>query len=403
MKLLIVAMPESVHTARWILQLLDQGWTIYLFPSNFYLEPHPLLRERIDRRYAWARYFGARLRPGKIHLCGVFDFGLRLPKTRRRLGNLLIHFIVQFVPHFHQRHLNSVIRRFRPDLVHSLEFQLAGAICLDAKRTLKKFPRWIATNWGSDIFLFGKLPWSKPKVLEILKECDVYSCECERDVTLARELGFKGQVWPVLPNTGGFDFEVIERIRNAHRLRPRNIIALKGYNGWSGRAVFIVEAFKRNASLLKDYKIVCFSWNEDTRIALELARQQVGLDYELIPHESNHSDILHILAQSVLYIGGGISDGISTSCLEAMAMGAFPLQAASACCSEWFQEGVSGLKFNPENIDQTAEVLQRVLRDREFRDRARDINDMIVRDRLERNTLRKAVIDCYRASLDAAH
>jgi hypothetical protein len=33
MKLLIVAMSESIHTARWLSQLSDQGWDIHLFPS----------------------------------------------------------------------------------------------------------------------------------------------------------------------------------------------------------------------------------------------------------------------------------------------------------------------------------------------------------------------------------
>ena len=42
MKILIVAMPESIHTARWINQIRDQGWDIRLFPSvdTDYIHPN---------------------------------------------------------------------------------------------------------------------------------------------------------------------------------------------------------------------------------------------------------------------------------------------------------------------------------------------------------------------------
>ena len=33
LKILFVAMVESVHTARWINQIADQGWDIHLFPA----------------------------------------------------------------------------------------------------------------------------------------------------------------------------------------------------------------------------------------------------------------------------------------------------------------------------------------------------------------------------------
>ena len=33
MKILFVAMSDSVHTARWIEQISDQGWDLHLFPT----------------------------------------------------------------------------------------------------------------------------------------------------------------------------------------------------------------------------------------------------------------------------------------------------------------------------------------------------------------------------------
>jgi hypothetical protein len=36
---------------------------------------------------------------------------------------------------------------------------------------------------------------------------EYYFCQCQRDVYLARTYGFKGEVFPVFPNDGGFDLE----------------------------------------------------------------------------------------------------------------------------------------------------------------------------------------------------
>ena len=41
MKLLIVAMANSIHTVRWISLIVDQGYDIYLFPINSFTSVHP--------------------------------------------------------------------------------------------------------------------------------------------------------------------------------------------------------------------------------------------------------------------------------------------------------------------------------------------------------------------------
>ncbi|MBC8389929.1 MAG: hypothetical protein H8E13_18030 [Actinobacteria bacterium] len=41
MRILIVAMAGSIHTARWIRQINDQGWDIHLFPTDSFTAVHP--------------------------------------------------------------------------------------------------------------------------------------------------------------------------------------------------------------------------------------------------------------------------------------------------------------------------------------------------------------------------
>jgi Glycosyl transferase 4-like len=40
-RILFVALGESIHVARWIKQLQGQGWDIHLFPSSAYDGIHP--------------------------------------------------------------------------------------------------------------------------------------------------------------------------------------------------------------------------------------------------------------------------------------------------------------------------------------------------------------------------
>jgi len=93
---------------------------------------------------------------------------------------------------------------------------------------------------------------------------------------------------------------------------------------------------------LTGYQIVVYSAN---RSVLKLAKQvskQTGLEIKAFGKGAmSHKQVLEMFAKSKIYVGLSESDGISTSMLEAMAMGAIPVQTSTACCDEWF--GDSGV------------------------------------------------------------
>jgi hypothetical protein len=237
--------------------------------------------------------------------------------------------------------LKAAIRSFQPSIVHSLELQNAGYVTLRALSAGKpKGLKLLVTNWRSDIFWFQRFPKHKVKLQKLMKLADVYSAECERDVVLARNLGFTGHAMPVIPNAGGFseaDFAI-------PRLAPseRKTIALKGYHGWVGRAKVSLEAVREMSEELRGYKIIVYSAN---RSVLKLAKQvskETGLEIKAFGKGTmSHKQVLEMFARSKIYVGLSESDGISTSMLEAMAMGAIPVQTSTACCDEWF--GDSGV------------------------------------------------------------
>jgi hypothetical protein len=295
--------------------------------------------------------------------------------------------------------LARVIRKVKPDLIHALEFQHSAYLTIGAKKLLlSPFPRWIATNWGSDIYLYGRLAAHTARIQEVLANCDFYSAECQRDVDLALQMGFRGKVLPVLPNGGGYDLEKAITLRQKGPTSKRNVIALKGYQTWAGRALFGLYALRLCADQLSGYEVVVFSAGEDVRIAAELFANETGTKVTIVP-QTSHEEILKIHGRARISIGLSIGDAISTSLLEAMIMGSFPIQSGTACANEWIVDGKSGFIVPPEDPDRIAEALRKALNDDFLVNSAADINEQTARRRLDRSSIKQQVVRIYQEIL----
>jgi glycosyltransferase involved in cell wall biosynthesis len=393
MRILFVAMANSIHTVRWISQLNGQGWDIHLFPVED-RGIHPDLRHLTVHDAMYGRPAG--LDPSVRVVDDYWPFlknGWPLPRGKSRARRLLR----RWVPSWKDRawRLAQTIRKLQPDIVHSLEFQHAGYLTLDAREHLGgRFPTWIATNWGSDIYLFGRLSEHVEKIRAVLSACDYYACECHRDVELARAFGFEGEVLPILPNTGGFDIERMRQFRQPGPTSARCLIVLKGYQGWAGRALVGLRAIELSADVLKGYRVAVYLAGRDVRIAAQLVSQSTGILIELVPY-SPHEDILRLHGQARISIGLSISDAVSTSLLETMAMGSFPIQSNTSCADEWIRDGETGLLVHPEDPEAIAAAIRRAVTDDALVDRAADINARVAAERLDQSVIQPQVIAMY--------
>ena len=331
-RILVICMFDSIHSARWLSQFQDQDIEFLLFPSSPHRRIHKNLKSLVAGNSA-ASY--------KLFPLSRF-FGLPLWIADKFVDNW-----------FRSSLVKRAIRTFKPDFVHAMELQNAGYIAAKAM-TSKSDSKLIATNWGSDIFWFQQFPKHRQKLAQLLKIADYYSCECNRDVALAKSLGFKGHVMPVIPNAGGFSREVLDQ--KVPLLQDRRVIAIKGYHGWVGRAKVALEAVEAIAGDLKSYRLVVYSANRGTiRLANQIARR-AGLDITVFGKgKLSHNQVLELFASAKIYVGLSLSDGISTSLLESMAMGAIPVQTATACCDEWFTD--SGVKVAEITVPKVQEAI----------------------------------------------
>ncbi len=388
LKLLIVAMSDSVHTARWISQISDQGWDIHLFPSVDIDNVHSEMRN-ITVHYS---VYGKRQRTdaaNNIVKRGIYvgyEFAAYIIK--KLLGSL--------IPWNREKQLARIIRKIKPDIIHSMEIQHAGYLTAAVKKVFHgNFPPWIMTNWGSDIYLFGRLSQHETRIREVLSLCDYYSCECNRDVDLAFTYGFKGTVLPVFPNSGGFDLNSISILRQTGPVSARRKIMLKGYQNWAGRALVGLRALERCEDLLNGFEIIIYSASPDVVVAAELFNKSSGITVTCIPKNTAHLDILRLHGQARISIGLSMGDAISTSFLEALIMGSFPIQSSTSCADEWIEDGRTGVLVPPEDPEVIEKAIRRALTDDDLVNSASAANYALAAKRLDRNVIRHKMIDFY--------
>ncbi len=391
MRILFVAFHNSIHTCRWINQLKGQGWDVHLFPSAGG-DTHVGLEEVTVHELLYQRPAGLSTTVRIKGFCWPF------PKRYLPVTRMALQYFPRMLPWAQQvNRLTHLIQVLKPDIVESKEIQHAGYLTLEAKERFKgKFPVWIVNNWGNDIHLFGQLAAHKSKIQQVLSGCDYYSCECHRDIRLARELGFKGEVLPVLPNCGGFDLERLALLRESGPTSSRRLIFVNGYQDWHGRALVALRALSLCADVIRrgGFRVALHSVNPDVKVAAELLANETGIP--IVAHSyCTHDEIMRLHGQSRVHIGLAISDGIAITSLEALVMGAFPIQSCTSCADEWIVDGQTGFIVPPEDPEIVANAIRRALADDELVDSAAEINAKVAQERLAQAVITPKVIAMY--------
>lgn len=409
MKILFVAMGNSVHTVRWLRMLADTGWDIRLFPANFLTGIHPELEVIRNIKIYSNKVFGHFIKKYKKTKKERQSNLENLEKILRSEDPSNINWrdiARKVLPDNRVRGLVNIIKRFKPDLLHSMHIQEGGYLAIQAKRILKdEFPRWLVTNWGSELNLFSKISTQESKIKEVLENCDYLSGECSNDIRIARALGFKGEfIRPIVPNSGGLDFDYINKIKKPGPTSERKLIMLKGYQNWAGRSLVGMRALERCSDVLQGYKIAIYCIDSmEVAVSAELFTKNTGVPVEIIPMETPHEEILCYHGRSRISIGLSITDAISTSLLEAMVMGSFPIQSNTSCGSEWLEDGRSGIFVNPEDPEDTERAVRRAVADDELVNSAAELNYNNLLEKLNYKKVQDIVVNNYKKILSGQH
>jgi Glycosyl transferases group 1 len=399
---LVVCFPFSIHAARWANLFRDSNFRIVVFPSVIQprcpeFEPfHEITNfKQVDD-----------LLPGEIGIVSgnLVDVVADSAEDRLR-GYKPIRSYAEAVPETtpSPTSLVKLIKAIRPTLLHSLELQHGGYLCLEARRRMgSDFPCWLASSWGSDIFLYRKLPEHVPVLRELFQNIDALHSDCARDLDLAVELGFQGYRFPVVSAAGGADLSTYPDPATLPPPSKRNIILVKGNHGWAGRGINILMALHRIAPAIKSYRIRVSHSGRAVQRIVEMLAQEDGLDIGLDPYYPYHSSAIERLAAARFVVATGVSDGIGTTLLEAMAVGTFCIQANTSCACEWVTPGRTALITSPHDVSAIGAAIMKAASDDALVDDAVAINRKTIVQRWSVEVVKPIVIEGYENVIGSA-
>lgn len=223
---------------------------------------------------------------------------------------------------------------------------------------MSSLPKVFITNWGSGIYWFQQFPKHKRRIVQLLDIASFYSAECQRDIEIVKKLGYASKTMPVIPNSAGINLD--ELPNNSLPPSQRRKIMINGYTGFVGQALLAIKACELATEQLRGYEVVIYSASVKSRIRALKLRHTHNVQVTILKKRTPHSEMLQRFSEPRIYIGISLSDGISTSLLEAMATGAYPIQTNTSCANEW-QSDIDSIRIVPLEAQSIARELIDVL------------------------------------------
>lgn len=376
MKILFVCQ-QYIHAARWIGQLKEAGHEIHVFDC---------LDREIHPELLWTTYYTNWSKRKLPNLKGEYFLEKKMPSVYSK--------IAPYLKVTASEKLEELIKEIKPDLVHSLEMQSQTYPLLKVRKKIHF--NWAYFSWGSDLYLYQNNASHQQKIKEVLSKVNYLFIDNSRDIKLAKSLDYKGETMPVFPGGGGYSLEEYKQY-----LKPvseRKLIIIKGYHHWAGRALSVLNALEILIETIKNYEIYVYSAHDlviDKIDELNL-KYNLNIKYSSRKNEITHQALLEKFGSAKIAIGNSISDGIPNTLLEAIILGAFPIQSNPGGASEdYILDGKNGFLINnPENSEEISKIIYKALKDDEMLEKAFLMNQQIA-EQLEYKTIKTSVLKNY--------
>lgn len=375
MKILFVAM-QYIHSARWIHQLKDSDHEIYLFDC---------LDSPIHKDLQWTNYTTNWSKRKIKPLKGETFLKKQVPSLHEK--------IQPFLKVTAAEKLVALIQEIQPDVVHSMELQSESYPLIQVRKKIKF--TWICSTWGSDIYHFSKESFHKKRIQNVLKNVNFLFTDNLRDISLAKKYGFKGKALGSFPGGGGFDVKekYIQPVEN------RNLILVKGYHHWAGRALHALKALETHQELVKNYQIHVYAAHPKVIAEIERLQNKYKLSITFTARgiEESHDSLLQKFGQARIAIGISVTDGIPNTLLEAMIYGAFPIQTNPGKVSEEYvtHKKNGWLIENAENSQEITEAIKQGLTNKTLITEAFEYNKKY-RIALRYENIQQKVLEAYK-------
>ena len=193
--------------------------------------------------------------------------------------------------------------------------------------------------------------------------------------------------------TGGFPLE--DQMPSEPASSRLNIVA-KAYGGEFGRGDLIIAALRNAFTIIPGYTAFLYSVTDDLIEQVEsLVEEFPGrISYSSRKNPLTRAEMQSLFRRSRVYVGASRSDGISTSFLEALNHGCYPIQTDTSCAGDWKDLGaVASIVSQEVSVIESNLVV--AMKDDELVDRAQIKNLAIAQKHLGFEEVRKIAITFY--------
>lgn len=375
----MVAIPNH-HFFQWVNQLKDSGYEVFWFDVT---DGGPK-----STKINWV----TQIKGWKLK----WDFPLRT--TLKKNAPKLYHFISRLNENSTSNVFADIVKHIKPDVVHCFEMKLSGLPILPVLE--KMDAPLIYSSWGSDVFYFKEMYVTTQELQRFYKSVNYLITDCKRDYTLAVKYGFKNGFLGVFPGNGGITVAV-NKIKD---ISERNIILIKGYDDGVGKASIVLRALETiEPKLLYNKLIVVYSADKTLESIIESSKKLSKMDikiysrYTFIPNDN----LLELMGESCVHIANSISDGMPNALLEAMGMGAFPIQSNPGnVTAEVITHNKNGLIIqNPLDKYEIAKHIKNALHNKTLLTNAKNYNTQFIQKTYNRAILQPEIEAIYKKVL----
>lgn len=389
-KILFIGFTESSHTHSWINLLDESELNVRLFglpsgvpPDGFKVRTYVtgVTSARLDAETR-ARFY-----------------------SRRWVGQLskksLSRFLLGDVRRLEDRWLARIIRRWKPDVVHTLGLIPASFFYFRVRQRyeLRTFGKWVLQlRGGSDLTLNRLDSDMLPRIAEVIRECDQLLSDNEENFKYAFEMGLKEeQITPLrtVPGTGGIEIDALAKDWQPPPSRRRLILWPKAAESPWAKALPILEAIKLSWERIQPCQIHLLAMEPEIRSWFLTLPEQIRacchLD-ERIPRER----VLKLMTEARVMLAPSLIDGTPNSMFEAMAAGALPIVSPLDTIRPVVKDEQNVLFARNLYPTEIAAALVRAMTDDALVDRVAEANLALVRKIANRAIIRPRVIEFYR-------
>lgn len=369
MKILMVSM-NSIHFRRWTAQLEHSGHEVYWFDikDQGYIPSLHWVQQVVGWKKGFLKKRGRTLLKKYV------------PNIYKKLS---LRYDVTIENAF-----AKAVQDIKPDLVHSFALYISCTPILGVMNRFRTIP-WLYSSWGSDLYYFQNIPEYLKDIKAVLPRVTHLMTDCKRDLTIAATYGFTGEHLGVFPGGGGFDLE--KMLAWIQPIKDRKTLLVKGYQGRSGRAIEVIKALEGLPQDVQHLRVVVFGAVDEVVAYCKDSLLEIEVHTIL-----EHNQVLQCLGMALIYIGNSNSDGMPNTLLEAMCMGAFPIQSnPGGATEELIKHRKNGLLIEDcNNITEIRSHISTALQNPKMLKEASAHNQSLSAS-LERSHIRELVLKAY--------